>query len=131
MDRFVERTKRLVRQLEALGHHVTLDPQRSPPDRDFASKLDRTQGVRPGYGGRCDEAAERLGQREHREYGDRGDILHLRSRARRSVTTLNTDIRAWSETWTENPQPVACTKTAAQILDSVIRTRAENTQLGR
>jgi hypothetical protein len=30
-------TKRLIRQLEALGHRVTLEPREVPPDVDFAS----------------------------------------------------------------------------------------------
>ena len=34
---------------------------------------------------------------------------------------LNTDIRAWIDTWNENPQPFVWTKTADQILDSIAR----------
>ena len=31
------------------------------------------------------------------------------------------DIRAWIETWNENPQPFVWTKTADQILESISR----------
>jgi transposase len=43
----------------------------------------------------------------------------LRRAAHRSVRQLNTDIRAWIETWNENPRPYVWTKTADQILDSI------------
>ncbi len=39
----------------------------------------------------------------------------------RSVRELNTDIRAWIETWNDNPRPYVWTKTADQILDSIAR----------
>ena len=39
----------------------------------------------------------------------------------RSVRALNTDIRAWIETWNDNPRPYVWTKTADQILDSIAR----------
>jgi transposase len=45
----------------------------------------------------------------------------LRRGAHRSVGQLNADIRAWIETWNENPQPFVWTKTADQILDSISR----------
>jgi transposase len=45
----------------------------------------------------------------------------LRRAAHRSVRALNTDIRAWIETWNENPKPFVWTKTADQILDSIAR----------
>ena len=45
----------------------------------------------------------------------------LRRGAHRSVRQLNTDIRAWIETWNENPKPFVWTKTADQILDSIAR----------
>jgi transposase len=45
----------------------------------------------------------------------------LRRGAHRTVRALNTDIRAWIETWNENPQPFVWTKTADQILDSIAR----------
>jgi len=45
----------------------------------------------------------------------------LRRGAHRSVRQLNTDIRAWIETWNENPKPFIWTKTADQILDSISR----------
>jgi transposase len=45
----------------------------------------------------------------------------LRRGAHRSVGQLNTDIRAWIETWNENPRPYVWTKTAEQILDSITR----------
>ena len=38
----------------------------------------------------------------------------LRRGAYRSVRALNTDIRAWIETWNENPLPYVWTKTAEQ-----------------
>ncbi len=45
----------------------------------------------------------------------------LRRGAHRSVRDLNTDIRAWIETWNEHPRPYVWTKTADQILDSIAR----------
>jgi transposase len=45
----------------------------------------------------------------------------LRRGAHRSVRDLNTDIRAWIQTWNENPRPFVWTKTAEQILDSIAR----------
>jgi transposase len=43
----------------------------------------------------------------------------LRRAAHRSVRALNADIRAWIETWNENPRPYVWTKTAEQILESI------------
>ena len=43
----------------------------------------------------------------------------LRRSAHKSVRALNTDIRAWIETWNDNPNPYVWTKTADQILDSI------------
>jgi transposase len=43
----------------------------------------------------------------------------LRRGAHRSVGQLNADIRAWIETWNDNPRPFVWTKTADQILDSI------------
>ena len=43
----------------------------------------------------------------------------LRRSAHRSVRQLNTDIRAWIETWNKNPRPYVWTKTADQILESI------------
>jgi transposase len=45
----------------------------------------------------------------------------LRRGAHRSVRQLNTDIRAWIDTWNQNPRPFVWTKTADQILDSIAR----------
>jgi transposase len=45
----------------------------------------------------------------------------LRRGAHRSVRQLNADIRAWIETWNDNPRPFVWTKTADQILDSIAR----------
>jgi len=45
----------------------------------------------------------------------------LRRGTHRSVRALNTDIRAWIETWNDNPKPFVWTKTADQILDSISR----------
>jgi len=45
----------------------------------------------------------------------------LRRGTHRSVHQLNTDIRAWIETWNENPQPFVWTKNADEILDSIAR----------
>ena len=45
----------------------------------------------------------------------------LRRGAHRSVRDLNTDIRAWIETWNNNPRPFVWTKTAEEILDSIAR----------
>ena len=45
----------------------------------------------------------------------------LRRGAHRSVRQLNADIRAWIDTWNDNPKPFVWTKTADQILDSIAR----------
>jgi transposase len=45
----------------------------------------------------------------------------LRRGAHRSVRQLNADIRAWIETWNDEPRPFVWTKTADQILDSIAR----------
>jgi transposase len=45
----------------------------------------------------------------------------LRRGVHRSVLQLNADIRAWIETWNENPRPFVWTKTADQILESIAR----------
>src|SRR3954469_5948432 len=45
----------------------------------------------------------------------------LRRGTHRSVQALNADIRAWIETWNDDPKPFIWTKTAAQILDSIAR----------
>jgi transposase len=43
----------------------------------------------------------------------------LRRGAHTSVRQLNTEIRAWIETWNEDPRPYVWTKTADQILESI------------
>src|SRR4051794_10493577 len=43
----------------------------------------------------------------------------LRRGAHRSVRDLNADIRAWIETWNDDPNPYIWTKTADQILESI------------
>lgn len=43
----------------------------------------------------------------------------LQRSTHRSVRQLNTDIRAWIQTWNENPRPYVWVKTADQILDSI------------
>src|SRR5215210_3517937 len=45
----------------------------------------------------------------------------LRRGTHRSVRDLNADIRAWIDTWNENPRPFVWTKTADQILESIAR----------
>jgi transposase len=45
----------------------------------------------------------------------------LRRGAHRSVRELNTDIRAWIDTWNDDPRPFVWTKTADQILESIAR----------
>jgi len=45
----------------------------------------------------------------------------LRRGSHRSVNQLNADIRAWIETWNDNPRPFVWTKTADEILDSIAR----------
>ena len=37
----------------------------------------------------------------------------------KSVQALEADIRAWIDTWNENPRPFAWTKTAEEILNSL------------
>lgn len=45
----------------------------------------------------------------------------LKRSAHRSTRALNTDIRAWIETWNDDPRPYVWTKTADQILQSISR----------
>jgi transposase len=45
----------------------------------------------------------------------------LRRGSHRSVRELNADIRAWIQTWNDNPRPFVWTKTADEILDSIAR----------
>src|SRR4051794_38835011 len=45
----------------------------------------------------------------------------LKRGAPRSVRHLNADIRAWIETWNEDPRPFVWTKTAEQIPESISR----------
>src|SRR3954470_3166708 len=45
----------------------------------------------------------------------------LRLGAHRSVRELNSDIRAWIETWNDDPKPYVWTETADQILESIAR----------
>lgn len=45
----------------------------------------------------------------------------LKRGAHTSVRALNADIRAWIETWNENPRPYVWTKTSDQILESIAR----------
>jgi transposase len=45
----------------------------------------------------------------------------LRRGAHRSVSQLNSDIRAWIDTWNEDPRPFVWTKTADEILESIAR----------
>jgi transposase len=45
----------------------------------------------------------------------------LRRGTHRSVRALNTDIRAWIETWNDDPNPYVWIKTADQILESIAR----------
>jgi transposase len=45
----------------------------------------------------------------------------LRRSSHRSVRELNSDIRAWIESWNDNPRPFVWTKTADQILESIAR----------
>jgi transposase len=45
----------------------------------------------------------------------------LKRSAHTSVHQLNTEIRAWIQTWNENPRPYVWTKPAQQILESIAR----------
>lgn len=45
----------------------------------------------------------------------------LKRGAHTSVRDLNSDIRAWIDTWNENPRPYVWTKTSDQILESIAR----------
>jgi transposase len=45
----------------------------------------------------------------------------IRRGVHKSVQALEADIRAWVETWNENPRPFAWTKTAEEILESLAR----------
>jgi transposase len=45
----------------------------------------------------------------------------LRRGSHRSVHQLNTDIRAWIDSWNEHPRPFVWTKTADEIVESVAR----------
>jgi transposase len=43
----------------------------------------------------------------------------IRRGVHKSVQALESDIRAWIDTWNENPRPFAWTKTAEEILNSL------------
>jgi transposase len=45
----------------------------------------------------------------------------LRRGVHKSVQSLETDIRAWIDTWNQNPRPFTWTKTAEEILDSLAK----------
>ena len=45
----------------------------------------------------------------------------LKRGAHRSTRQLNHDIRAWIETWNDDPKPYIWTKTADQILETISR----------
>jgi transposase len=45
----------------------------------------------------------------------------LRRGAHRSVRELNADIRAWIDSWNDNPKPFVWTQTADEILESIAR----------
>lgn len=45
----------------------------------------------------------------------------LKRGAHRSVRQLNADIRAWIDSWNDQPRPFVWTKTADEILDSIAR----------
>jgi transposase len=45
----------------------------------------------------------------------------IRRGTHRSVQALETDIRAWIDTWNENPRPFTWAKTAEEILDSLAK----------
>ena len=45
----------------------------------------------------------------------------IRRGVHKSVQALEADIRAWIDTWNQNPRPFAWTKTAEQILDSLAK----------
>jgi transposase len=45
----------------------------------------------------------------------------LQRSTHRSTRQLNADIRAWMESWNENPRPFVWIKTADEILDSIAR----------
>ena len=45
----------------------------------------------------------------------------IRRGVHKSVEALEADIRAWTDTWNQNPRPFAWTKTAEEILDSLAR----------
>ena len=43
----------------------------------------------------------------------------IRRGVHKGVQALEADIRAWIDTWNENPRPFAWTKTAEEILNSL------------
>ena len=45
----------------------------------------------------------------------------IRRGAHKSVQALESDIRAWTRNWNENPKPFVWKKTAEEILDSLAR----------
>ena len=45
----------------------------------------------------------------------------IRRGVHKSVQALEADIRAWIETWNQDPRPFTWTKTAEEILDSLAR----------
>ncbi len=49
----------------------------------------------------------------------RADHQETARATHRSVRQLNSDIRAWIDTWNDDPKPFVWTKTAEQILESI------------
>ncbi len=45
----------------------------------------------------------------------------IRRGVHKSVQALEADIRAWTDTWNQNPRPFAWTKTAEEVLDSLAK----------
>jgi hypothetical protein len=43
----------------------------------------------------------------------------IRRGARKSARALEKEVRAWIETWNQNPRPFVWTKTAEEILNSL------------
>ena len=50
--------------------------------------------------------------------------------AHKNIQTLERDIRTWATGWNENPKPFIWTKTAEQILESLVRLMKRTTGAG-
>jgi hypothetical protein len=74
--------------------------------------------------------AARLGVLIHERWFAELTRKLLQRSAHRSVTELEKDLKAWAAMWNEDPKPFVWRKTADQILESLGRYCATNSESG-